>query len=53
MSATVLSISMSLDGLVTGPNVRPDNGLGDARGRRADPHPEGEGVTHPHFRVKR
>ncbi len=29
MSATVLYMSMSLDGFVTGPNVRPDNGLGD------------------------
>jgi dihydrofolate reductase len=29
VSATVLYMSMSLDGFVTGPNVRPDNGLGD------------------------
>lgn len=29
MSATVLYMSMSLDGFVTGPNVRMDNGLGD------------------------
>lgn len=29
MSATVLYMSMSLDGFVTGPNERPDNGLGD------------------------
>ena len=29
MSSTVLYMSMSLDGFVTGPNVRPDNGLGD------------------------
>jgi dihydrofolate reductase len=29
MSATVLYMSMSLDGFITGPNVRPDNGLGD------------------------
>jgi dihydrofolate reductase len=29
MSATVLYMSMSLDGFVAGPNVRPDNGLGD------------------------
>lgn len=29
MSATVLDMSMTLDGFVTGPNVRPDNGLGD------------------------
>ena len=29
MSATVLYMSMSLDGFVTGPNAGPDNGLGD------------------------
>jgi dihydrofolate reductase len=29
VSSTVLYMSMSLDGFVTGPNVRPDNGLGD------------------------
>jgi dihydrofolate reductase len=29
VSATVLYMSMSLDGFVAGPNVRPDNGLGD------------------------
>ncbi|MDE9364081.1 dihydrofolate reductase family protein [Luteipulveratus sp. YIM 133132] len=29
MSATVLYMSMSVDGFVTGPNERPDNGLGD------------------------
>ena len=29
MSATVLDMSMTLDGFITGPNVRPDNGLGD------------------------
>lgn len=29
MSSTVLYMSMSLDGFITGPNVRPDNGLGD------------------------
>src|SRR3954454_23886082 len=29
MSATVLYMSMSLDGFIAGPNVRPDNGLGD------------------------
>jgi dihydrofolate reductase len=29
MSSTVLYMSMSLDGMVAGPNVRPDNGLGD------------------------
>lgn len=29
MSATILDMSMSLDGFVTGPNVGPGNGLGD------------------------
>src|SRR4051794_14993022 len=29
MSATVLDMSMSLDGFIAGPNVGPDNGLGD------------------------
>ncbi|WP_328995886.1 dihydrofolate reductase family protein [Kribbella sp. NBC_01245] len=29
MGSTVLYMSMSLDGFITGPNVRPDNGLGD------------------------
>lgn len=29
MGASVLYMSMSADGFITGPNVRPDNGLGD------------------------
>jgi len=29
MAATVLYMSMSLDGFITGPNAGPDNGLGD------------------------
>jgi dihydrofolate reductase len=29
MATTVLDMSMSLDGFITGPNVAPDNGLGD------------------------
>ena len=29
MSATVLYMSMSLDGFIAGPNEAPDNGLGD------------------------
>jgi dihydrofolate reductase len=33
MSTTVLFMSMSLDGLVAGPNERPDNGLGDGGDR--------------------
>ena len=36
MSATVLYMSMSLDGFITGPNVRPDNGLGDGGHRLHD-----------------
>jgi dihydrofolate reductase len=36
MSATVLYMSMSLDGFITGPNVRPDNGLGDGGDRLHD-----------------
>src|SRR5919198_4762983 len=33
MSATVLYMSMSLDGFITGPNEGPDNGLGDGGDR--------------------
>ncbi|MEP6479415.1 MAG: dihydrofolate reductase family protein [Rhodoglobus sp.] len=33
MSATVLDMSMSLDGFITGPNPGPHNGLGDGGGR--------------------
>ena len=33
MSSTVLYMSMSLDGFITGPNVSPDNGLGDGGAR--------------------
>jgi dihydrofolate reductase len=33
MPSTVLYMSMTLDGFITGPNVRPDNGLGDGGGR--------------------
>jgi dihydrofolate reductase len=33
MSATVLYMSMSLDGFITGPNVTPENGLGDGGDR--------------------
>jgi dihydrofolate reductase len=36
MSATVLYMSMSIDGFVTGPNVRMDNGLGDGGSRLHD-----------------
>lgn len=33
MGATVLYMSVSVDGFIAGPNVRPDNGLGDGGGR--------------------
>jgi dihydrofolate reductase len=33
MSSTVLYMSMSLDGFIAGPNVTPDNGLGDGGDR--------------------
>ena len=36
MSATVLYMSMSLDGFIAGPNERPDNGLGDGGDRLHD-----------------
>lgn len=42
MSATVLYMSMSLDGFVAGPNERPDNGLGDGGERLHDWLFEGE-----------
>lgn len=36
MGATVLYMSVSLDGFIAGPNVRPDNGLGDGGTRLHD-----------------
>jgi dihydrofolate reductase len=54
MSATVLYMSMSLDGFIAGPNETPDNGLGDG-GRRlhdwliAASGPEADG-GHEHLR---
>jgi len=36
VSATVLYMSMSLDGFIAGPNERPDNGLGDGGERLHD-----------------
>jgi dihydrofolate reductase len=36
MSATVLYMSMSVDGFIAGPNLRPDNGLGDGGERLHD-----------------
>jgi hypothetical protein len=36
MSATVLDMSMSLDGFIAGPNAGPGNGLGDGGQRLRD-----------------
>src|SRR3712207_4092748 len=36
MSSTVLYMSMSLDGFISGPNEGPDNGRGDGGGRLHD-----------------
>ena len=36
MSATVLYMSISLDGFIAGPNEGPDNGLGDGGERLHD-----------------
>ena len=35
MASTVLYMSMSVDGFIAGPNIRPDNGLGDGGGAAA------------------
>lgn len=69
MSATVLYMSMSLDGFVAGPNESVDNGLGDCGERlhewifagapteHVELEPvrvlEGAGVTHLRYRVRR
>ena len=44
MSTTVLSMSMSLDGFVAGPNEGPDNGLGDGGHRLHDWLMDGDDV---------
>ena len=49
MSATVLYMSMSLDGFVTGPNVRPDNGLGDGGHRLHDWALAGDDADHKNW----
>jgi dihydrofolate reductase len=46
MSSTVLYMSMSLDGFITGPNEGPDNGLGDGGERLHEWVFEGRG-DHP------
>jgi dihydrofolate reductase len=44
--STVLYMSMSLDGFATGPNVRPDNGLGDGGERLHEWSFEGSTEVH-------
>src|ERR1700761_6639145 len=58
MSATVLYMSMSLDGFIAGPNETPDNGLGDGGQRlhdwlTAESGPEvGPGDAHPRQAIR-
>ncbi len=47
MSATVLYMSMSLDGFIAGPNEGPGNGLGDG-GERLHEWVPMDGDAHPH-----
>lgn len=47
MAATVLYMSMSLDGFIAGPNERPDNGLGDGGGRLHEWIFAGSATDHP------
>lgn len=49
MSATVLYMSMSLDGFIAGPNERIDNGLGDGGHRLHEWLPQGPGVNQQVF----
>jgi dihydrofolate reductase len=51
MSSTVLYMSMSLDGFITGPNEGPDNGLGDGGERLHEWVFEGSG-DHPKKAVR-
>jgi dihydrofolate reductase len=51
MSSTVLYMSMSLDGFITGPNEGPDNGLGDGGERLHEWVFEGSG-DHPKQAVR-
>src|SRR5436189_230455 len=44
VAATVLYMSVSLDGFIAGPNVGPDNGLGDGGERLHDWLLTGDGV---------
>ena len=46
MSATVLYMSISLDGFIAGPNERPDNGLGDGGERLHDWALTGDDADH-------
>src|SRR5687768_6121096 len=45
VSATVLYMSMSLDGFIAGPNELPDNGLGDGGHRLHEWVPSREAIT--------
>ncbi len=45
MSATVLYMSMSLDGFIAGPNEGPGNGLGDGGHRLHEWTPSREAIT--------
>jgi dihydrofolate reductase len=47
MSATVLYMSMSLDGFIAGPNEGPGNGLGDGGHRLHEWALTGDGAGHP------
>jgi dihydrofolate reductase len=46
VSATVLDMSMSLDGFIAGPNEQPDNGLGDGGERLHEWLPTGADADH-------
>ncbi len=50
MAATVLYMSMSLDGFIAGPNERPDNGLGDGGERLHEWALTGAGGDHKEVR---
>jgi len=50
MSATVLYMSISFDGFIAGPNVRPDNGLGDGGERLHEWFFEGGNADHKQVR---
>jgi hypothetical protein len=51
LSATILYMSISLDGFVAGPNAGPGNGLGDGRERLHDWFMTGGSTDLPHRRT--